>query len=69
MQEESQFTDEEMYGTFNMGMGFFVVCREEDANKILQIAKDAEIVGEVRESNKTVTVLEKDNKKIVFEGY
>lgn len=69
MQKESGFTDKEMYETFNMGMGFFAVCRKQDADKILQIAKDAAIVGEVRKSNKTITVLEKNNKKIVFEGY
>ena len=69
MQEESGFTDEQMYGTFNMGMGFFVVCDKNDADDILQIAKDADIVGEVRKSNKTMTVLEKNNKKIIFEGY
>ncbi|MBI2657645.1 phosphoribosylformylglycinamidine cyclo-ligase [Candidatus Woesearchaeota archaeon] len=69
MQKESGFTDEQMYSTFNMGMGFFVVCGKEDADDILQIAKDGDIVGEVRKSNKTTTVLEKNNKKIVFEGY
>ena len=69
MQKESKFTDEQMYSTFNMGMGFFVVCNKEVADDILQIAKDADIVGDVRKSNKTVTVLEKNNKKIAFEGY
>ncbi len=69
MQKESKFTDDQMYGTFNMGMGFFVVCRKEDADDALQIAKDADAVGEVKKSSKTVTVLEKNNKKIVFEGY
>lgn len=69
MQKESNFTDEQMYSTFNMGMGFFVVCDKENADDILQIAKDADVVGEVRKSNKIITVLEKNNKKIVFEGY
>ena len=69
MQKESKFSDREMYETFNMGMGFFVVCKKQDAGKILQTAKDAEIVGEVRKSDRTVTVLEKNNRKIVFEGY
>ena len=69
MQKESKFSDEQMYSTFNMGMGFFVVCGKNDADDILDIAKDADAVGEVRNSNKTTTVLEKDNKKIVFEGY
>ena len=69
MQKESKFSDKEMYETFNMGMGFFVACRKEDADGILDIAKDAEIVGEVRKSSKTITVLEKNNNKILFEGY
>lgn len=69
MQKESRFSDEQMYKTFNMGMGFFVICKKENTDNILQIAKNAAVVGEVRKSNKTVTVLQKNNKKIVFEGY
>ena len=69
MQKESGFSDESMYKTFNMGMGFFVICDKENADDILDIAKEADVVGEVRNSNKTFTVLEKNNKKIVFEGY
>ena len=69
MQKESGFTDGQMYSTFNMGMGFFVVCNKEEADDILGIAKEADVVGEVRKSNKTMTILEKNNKKIVFEGY
>ncbi len=69
MQKESGFNDEKMYKTFNMGMGFFVICRKENADDILQIAKGAEIVGEVRKSNKTIAVLEKGGKKLIFEGY
>jgi phosphoribosylformylglycinamidine cyclo-ligase len=69
MQEESEFSDEEMYKTFNMGMGFFVVCDKENADDILQLAKDSKVVGEIRKSSKTVTVLEKNGKKILFEGY
>src|SRR3989338_1896560 len=67
MQKESGFTDKQMHSTFNMGMGFFVVCDKENAEDILQIAKDADIVGEVKKSTKTMTILEKNNKKIVFE--
>jgi phosphoribosylformylglycinamidine cyclo-ligase len=69
MQKESKFTDEQMYSTFNMGMGFFVVCGKEDSDDILQIAKEAYVVGEIRKSNRTITVLEKNNRKIVFDGY
>ncbi len=69
MQKESKFTDGQMYRTFNMGMGFFVVCDKGDADDILGIAKGADIVGEARKNSRTVTILEKNNKKIVFEGY
>ena len=69
IQKESKFSDEEMYMTFNMGMGFFVVCRKENSEDILQIAKDAEVIGEVRKSKSTITILEKNSKKIVFQGY
>ena len=69
MQKESEFLDEQMYSTFNMGMGFFVICNEENADDILDIAKDADVVGEIKKSNKTITILEKNNKKIMFEGY
>ena len=75
MQKESKFTDEQMYKTFNMGMGFFVICDKENAEDILQIAKDAVVVGEVRKNKKTITVLEGYGhhlpfpKEIIFEGY
>ena len=69
MQRESGFSDEQMYKIFNMGMGFFVICEKENVDDILNIAEDADVVGEVRKSNKIITVLEKNNKKIVFEGY
>lgn len=69
MQKESGFSDEKMYKIFNMGVGLFVICDKENIDDVLDIAKDADVVGEVRKSNKTITVLEKNNKKIVFEGY
>ena len=69
MQKESGFSDEKMYTTFNMGMGFFIIAKKQDAEDVLQTVKDGEIVGEVKKSNKTKTVLEKEDKKIVFKGY
>ena len=69
IQKESGFSDKKMYETFNMGMGFFIICGKNDADKILQIAKDGKIVGVVKKSNKNRTVLEKGSEKIVFEGY
>ena len=69
MQKESCFSDKEMYETFNMGMGFFVICKKKELGKILQVAKEGKVVGEVRKGNKTKTVLVTKGKKIVFEGY
>lgn len=69
MQKESGFTDEQMYLTFNMGMGFFVIAKKEDADDILQAAKDGAVVGEVRRSGKSRTILDKGGNKISFEGY
>ncbi|MBI2108132.1 hypothetical protein HYU10_03725 [Candidatus Woesearchaeota archaeon] len=68
MQQESGFTDEQMYSTFNMGMGFFIIARKEEADDILQAAKDGAVVGEVR-AGKSRTILEKGGKRTVFEGY
>lgn len=69
MKKESKFTDMEMYETFNMGMGFFVICRKEDADKILQIVKEGKAIGEVRKAIKQRTILVKGSNKISFEGY
>lgn len=69
MQKESKFTDGQMYSAFNMGMGFFVVCDKHDADNIIQIAKGVDIVGEARKSSRTITILEKNNKKTAFGGY
>ena len=69
MRKESRFPDKKMYETFNMGMGFFIICKGKDTNKILQIAKEGKVIGEVRKGSKTKTALKLGNKNIIFEGY
>jgi len=70
MQRESRFSDKEMYQRFNMGMGFFIICKKEDSESILKIVgKEGQLVGEVRKAASTRTIMVKDNKEIVFEGY
>ena len=39
IQKEVEMSDEEAYGTFNMGAGFALFVAKEDVNKILMIAK------------------------------
>jgi len=69
MQKESKFSDKEMYQRFNMGMGFFIIAKKGDALDIETKYPETEIIGEVKKADKTRTVLVKDNKKIIFEGY
>jgi phosphoribosylformylglycinamidine cyclo-ligase len=73
VQKEAKFTDKQMYQKFNMGMGFFVIARPEDAESIMSIAKKYKekprVVGEVGKASSARTVLFKKGKKIVFSGY
>ncbi|MBW2980658.1 hypothetical protein KY360_04535 [Candidatus Woesearchaeota archaeon] len=73
VQKEAKFTDEQMYKKFNMGMGFFVIAKPDDVDSILSIAEkhkeSARVVGGVAKAGKTRTILEKQGKKILFEGY
>ncbi len=69
MQKESQFTDEQMYSTFNMGMGFFIIAKKQDKEAILKKSKGAVVVGRVEKAAKKGTLLIKNGKKILFEGY
>lgn len=70
IQQESGMSDERMYTTFNMGMGFFIVAPNEHAEEILKRV-DGQIVGEVSSQvdGPSRTILEKDGSEIVFEGY
>jgi phosphoribosylformylglycinamidine cyclo-ligase len=50
LQELGGIEDKEMYQTFNMGMGFAIVLREDDAtNAVKVLGKGAKVVGEVVE--------------------
>ncbi|MBU0627647.1 MAG: hypothetical protein KKC75_00515 [Nanoarchaeota archaeon] len=71
MQKESGFSNEKMYTTFNMGQGFFVIVDRHYADSAVSIAEKfkekAQVIGEVKKGSGTVLI--KDKKKIVFEGY
>ena len=47
IQELGGIEPKEMYQTFNMGMGFAVVCRESEANGVVKALHGAKIVGHV----------------------
>jgi len=55
LQEKGNITDEEMYKTFNMGMGFAVVIPKSEEHEALRITQGT-IVGEVVPKEKGITV-------------
>lgn len=53
MQRLGSISDQEMYQIFNMGMGFSLVVRDEDARSVVRAAPGARIVGHAVRSEKT----------------
>ena len=56
LQRYGNIDDEEMYKTFNMGMGFAIIIHEKDVDKTIKILKkhshtDVKIVGAIEEGN------------------
>jgi phosphoribosylformylglycinamidine cyclo-ligase len=47
MQKAGDISDEEMYRTFNMGMGYAYVVPEKSVACVLKMVKGAKVVGEV----------------------
>lgn len=68
-QKESGYSDEQMYTSFNMGMGFFVVVKKKDADNALDLVQGAQVIGSVKKAKRKVTMLHKNGKKIILEGY
>lgn len=66
IQRAGNIADNEMFKTFNMGWGFAVIVKKEDAEDALQLLKDAEIIGEVADSKGTIVNYK--NKKIRLSG-
>ena len=48
--QQTGISEKEMYRTFNMGMGFSIICPETEFQSILKHLPDAKIVGHVSES-------------------
>jgi phosphoribosylformylglycinamidine cyclo-ligase len=55
LQEIGNVTDDEMYKTFNMGMGFAVVISESEEREAIRVTRGT-IVGEVVVKDKGITV-------------
>jgi phosphoribosylformylglycinamidine cyclo-ligase len=57
-QKLGNINKEEMYKTFNMGIGFMIIIKEKDKEVALSTIKDSFVVGHIEQS--------KDNSKIVL---
>jgi len=73
MQEESGYGTKKMYTKFNMGLGFALICNQEEEGRILEIAQEqgiaAKVIGRIEAAEEVCTLLIKDNETILFRGY
>jgi phosphoribosylformylglycinamidine cyclo-ligase len=69
IQDQTDSSDEDMYGNFNMGAGYALYVAKADAASVVEIAKaqgfEAMIAGHVEDGPKQVTIIPKN---IVFES-
>lgn len=56
MQRLGNVDDNEMFRTFNMGIGMVVICSESDSEKVAQALPDSRIIGRVTEGDRKVSV-------------
>lgn len=58
IQQEGDIVEDEMFNTFNMGVGMMVVIREKDVEQAVQILKeageDAKVIGKIVEGSRRV---------------
>jgi phosphoribosylformylglycinamidine cyclo-ligase len=58
MQRLGNVTDEEMFRTFNMGIGMVVVCSETDKDTISSSIQDCVEIGRIVEGDKEVRIIQ-----------
>ena len=56
IQDLGKIETEEMYGTFNMGVGFVIVVDPSDVEQTLEILEDAYVIGEIIKQEKGITL-------------
>ena len=56
LQEWGELSQEEMFGTFNMGVGFTLFVRKEEEKKVLSMLPEAGRIGEVVRGKGEVTI-------------
>ena len=56
LREWGEIPEDEMWATFNMGLGFVLALPRREAERALGLAEDAYLVGEVREGERKVVL-------------
>lgn len=49
--------EEEMYRTFNMGMGFVIIVEEREVQKVRELIKDTFVCGYIEEGKRDVLLV------------
>ncbi|MCI5072923.1 phosphoribosylformylglycinamidine cyclo-ligase [bacterium] len=57
LQEKGNIHEDEMFKTFNMGLGYVLVCSAEEKDKIVHSCPDALLVGSIQEGHQEVNVV------------
>lgn len=57
IQKLGNIPEEEMFRTFNMGVGMIVVLSQEDADKALEVLKDAVLIGRIEKGDGEVVIV------------
>jgi len=57
IQKEGNVPEEEMFKTFNMGVGMVLVADKENAEKILQLNKEAVLIGYLQKGKREVKII------------
>lgn len=57
LEKRGNIAREEMYGTFNMGVGMIVVVDAEHTHKVLELIDDAYEIGEITEGNEKIELV------------
>ncbi|MDK7674725.1 phosphoribosylformylglycinamidine cyclo-ligase [Weeksella virosa] len=52
--KRGNIAEDEMFGTFNMGVGMVVIVEEKDAEKITSLIDNSSIIGEITEGNQGI---------------
>ena len=54
LMKRGNVSEEEMYGTFNMGIGMIVTCDESDSQTILDLIQGSAMIGKIQKGNEGI---------------